>query len=155
MITDNIRLVLDNNHIRYVTIEHSPAFTAQEIAASAHIPGQEMAKTVIVRIGDRLAMVVLPASRRVSIEDLRRVTGTDDVRLAHEYEFERNFPDCEPGAMPPFGNLYGMDVFVDPLLTHDDRIAFNAGSHTELISMRYADFEALVQPKVLLHSNSK
>ena len=154
MITDSVRHYLDTNHIRYVTIEHSPAYTAQEIAASAHIRGKDMAKTVIVKVADKLPMVVLPASRRVHIDELQRITGSDDVRLAHEYEFERQFPDCEPGAMPPFGNLYGLDVYVDPDLAKDEAIAFNAGSHTELVSMKYGDFENLVHPKLLLKSDA-
>lgn len=149
MITERVRTFLDNNSIKYVTIHHSTAYTAQEIAASAHIPGREMAKTVVVKIGEGMAMVVLPASKRVSIEHLQRVAGTQEVRLARENEFEHLFADCEPGAMPPLGNLYGLEVYVDPDLAKDEMIAFSAGSHTELIRMRYADFERLVKPRAL------
>jgi Ala-tRNA(Pro) deacylase len=149
MITERVRSFLDKNGIEYAVIQHSPAFTAHEIAASAHIAGKELAKTVIVKIGDRMAMVVLPASKRVSIDELQRVVGIANVRVAHEQEFDNLFADCDPGAMPPFGQLYGLDVYVHEALTHDRLIAFNAGSHTELVQMAYADFERLAHPKVL------
>jgi Ala-tRNA(Pro) deacylase len=149
MIAKKIRSFLDEKGVKYVAISHSPAYTAQEIAAMVHVPGKEMAKTVIVSMDDRLAMVVLPASTRVSFDELRKVVGTKNVRLAHEDEFAKYFADCEVGAMPPFGNLYGFDVYVDPALTEDDEIFFNAGSHTELIRMAYADFERLVEPRVV------
>ncbi|MEW6156394.1 MAG: YbaK/EbsC family protein [Verrucomicrobiota bacterium] len=140
---------LDSNDVKYVSIIHSPAFTAQEIAASAHIPGKQLAKTVIVDLDGKKAMAVLPANRKVVLQDLRDVTGSDNVRFATEQEFKQLFPDCETGAMPPFGNLYGMDVYVAPALTEDEEIAFNAGTHTELIKMTYQDFEKLVHPRVL------
>jgi Ala-tRNA(Pro) deacylase len=149
MISDRVKSYLNERGIRFGVIEHSPAYTAQEIAQSAHIPGHEMAKTVIVEIDSTPAMVVLPASNRVAIDDVRRVVGTESVRLANELVVARLFPDCETGAMPPFGNLYGLDVYVHPALAKDEWIAFNAGSHTALIRMKYADYEALVQPKVL------
>jgi Ala-tRNA(Pro) deacylase len=152
MITERVRSLLDKNAIKYAIIQHSPAFTAHEIAASAHVAGKELAKTVIVKIADKMAMVVLPASKRVSIDELQRVIGIANVRVAHEQEFDKLFPDCEPGAMPPFGQLYGLDVYVHDALTQDRMIAFNAGSHTELVQMAYADFEKLVHPKVLATS---
>lgn len=137
---------LDENSVRYVSIKHSPAYTSQEIAESAHIRGKEMAKTVMVKTKAGMAMVVLPASERVRLELLAQSLGTDSVELAAEGEFDELFPDCELGAMPPFGNLYNMEVFVSPHLAEDAEIAFNAGSHTELIRMSYADFERLVSP---------
>src|SRR4051812_37124414 len=140
---------LEKEHVHYITIKHEPAFTAQEIAASAHIPGKEMAKTVIVKIGGRMAMLVLPANRKIVLPELRDMIGVDDVQFATEDEFRTLFPDCETGAMPPFGNLYGLDVYVAPELTEEAEIAFNAGSHTELIKMEYEDFERLVRPKVM------
>jgi Ala-tRNA(Pro) deacylase len=149
MTAEKVRALLDRNQVRYVSIRHSPAYTAHEIAQSAHVSGKEMAKTVIVKIESWMAMVVLPASRRLSLETLQSVVGTRNVRLAKEHEFANLFPDCEPGAMPPFGNLYGLDVYVDPALALDDEIVFNAGTHTELIRMRYVDFENLVQPKIV------
>lgn len=140
---------LDKEHVKYVTIGHSPAFTAQEIAAIAHIPGKELAKTVIVKVDGELAMVVLPASDSVHLGHLREKLGTRDVELAREDEFKNAFPDCETGAMPPFGNLYGMKVFVDQVLREDEEIAFSAGSHDELIRLPYAEYERLVHPAPL------
>jgi Ala-tRNA(Pro) deacylase len=147
-----LREYLEKNHVRFVTISHSPAFTAQEIAASAHIPGKELAKTVIVKVDGELAMAVLPATDKVSQERLTEVTGTSDVELASEQEFAERFPDCEVGAMPPFGNLWDMKVFVDQRLREDEQIAFNAGSHTELVKLPYADFERLVNPTIAMLS---
>jgi Ala-tRNA(Pro) deacylase len=144
-----LKAYLDEHHVRYVTIIHSPAYTAQEVAASAHVPGKELAKTVMVKVDGKMAMAVLPASYKVSFETLREVTGADKVDLASEQEFKSLFPDCEPGAMPPFGNLYGMTVFVAKRLSLDDEIAFNAGTHTELMRLIYKDFERLVEPKVV------
>ena len=140
---------LDANHIAYTTISHSAAYTAQGIAALAHIPGKEMAKTVILHVDGAFAMAVLPASQHVEMRELRRVMGAKHVRLAKEEEFKELFPGCELGAMPPFGNLYDLPVFVDDILTQDKEIAFNAGSHSELVRMSYADFERLVKPKVV------
>jgi len=143
---------LDSNHIKYVSVRHSPAYTAQEIAAKSHISGNEMAKTVIVKINNKTAMAVLPASYKVDFEALTEVTGSDNVSLASEADFKNMFPDCEVGAMPPFGNLYDMDVYVAQTLSEDEEIAFNAGTHSELIRMSYKDFEKLVKPKVLQFS---
>ena len=144
----DVKEVLDQNGVRWVSIVHSPAYTAQEVAASAHVKGKDLAKTVMVKVDGKPVMIVLPASQRVDFQVLREVTGGQNVVLASEAEFRELFPDCEAGAMPPFGNLYGMDVYVAPKLAEDDEIAFNAGSHTELMKLRYADFERLVKPKV-------
>ena len=140
---------LDSEGVKYLVISHSPAYTAQEIAASAHIPGKEMAKTVMVNVDGAMAMAVLPASTRVDIARLREVLEADNVELADEDEFRDAFPGCELGAMPPFGHLYGMDVYAAAALADDDAIAFNAGTHKELIRLSYADFERLVEPKVV------
>ncbi|MBI2212826.1 MAG: YbaK/EbsC family protein [Acidobacteria bacterium] len=148
MIAQRIKSFLDENEVKYETLFHTLTYTAQTTAESAHIPGLEMAKTVVINVDGRLAMAVLPASRHVSLPNLREVTGSSDIHLAGESELRTLFPGCELGAMPPFGNLYGLDVWVDPLLARHERIAFNAGSHTELIRMRYADFERLVCPMV-------
>ena len=142
---------LDKEHVKNVTIGHSPAYTAQEIAALAHIPGKELAKTVIVKVDHELAMVVLPASEMVRLDHLRESLGTEFVELAEEDEYTGAFPECETGAMPPFGNLYGMKVFVDQSLREDDEIAFNAGSHEELIRLPYAEYERLVHPTPLIN----
>ncbi len=140
---------LDREKIKYVSIVHSTAYTAQEVAASAHITGRELAKTIIVELDGQMAMAVLPANRKIVLQDLREVTASDQVKFASEEEFKKQFPDCETGAMPPFGNLYGMDVYAAEALTENDQIAFNAGSHTEVIKLAYRDFERLVQPKVV------
>jgi Ala-tRNA(Pro) deacylase len=140
---------LDTERIKYVSIVHSTAYTAQEVAASTHITGKELAKTVIVKLDGQMAMAVLPANRKIVLQDLREVTGSDQVKFASEEEFRQQFPDCETGAMPPFGNLYGMEVYGAASLAENREIAFNAGSHTEVIKLAYADFERLVKPKVL------
>lgn len=140
---------LDKERIKYISIIHSTAYTAQEVAASAHITGRELAKTVIVELDGRMAMAVLPANRKIVLQDLREVTGSDEVKFAAEEEFQQRFPGCENGAMPPFGNLYGMEVYVAEGLTENDDMAFNAGSHTEVIRMAYKDFERLVRPTVM------
>ncbi|HUT88905.1 MAG TPA: YbaK/EbsC family protein [Thermoguttaceae bacterium] len=139
---------LDGQKVKYVMIQHSPAFTAQEIAASAHVSGKELAKTVMVRIDGKMAMAVLPASFKVNFDRLREAAGAENVELAGEAEFEDMFPGCDVGAMPPFGNLYDMEVYVSERLAEDAEIAFNAGSHTELVRLAYADFERLVSPRV-------
>jgi Ala-tRNA(Pro) deacylase len=140
---------LDSHQTQYTTISHSLAYTAQGIAALTHTPGEEMAKTVIVKINDKLGMAVLPASCHIDLAMLLAETGAKTVSLVHETDFMDQFPGCETGAMPPFGNLYGMPVFVDESLTKDKEIAFNAGSHRELMRLAYADFARLVQPTVL------
>ncbi len=143
-----LKELLDSERVKYVTIGHSAAFTAQEIAASAHIPGKELAKTVMVKIDGKMAMAVLPASCRVNFDLLKKAAGSKNVELASEEEFQGMFPECQPGAMPPFGNLWGLPVYVEESLTEDEAIAFNAGSHTELIRLAYKDFERLVDPKI-------
>lgn len=149
MPVSQLKEFLDRNKVKYVTIAHSLAFTAQEIAQSAHIRGQELAKTVMVRLDGKMAMAVLPASRRVDFDLLKQGSGARTVELAGEGEFKDRFPGCELGAMPPFGNLYGMEVLVSEDLAGDDEIAFNAGTLTELIRMSSKDFQRLVQPKVI------
>lgn len=147
MPSKKLKEFLDSNNIKYVSIKHSSAYTAQEIAANAHIPGKELAKTVIIKINGKMAMAVLPASYKVSFDHLKDALGVNEVRLAYEQEFMDKFPDCEVGAMPPFGNIYGMDVYVAETLAEDEEIAFNACNHTELIKMNFSDFEKLVKPK--------
>ncbi|NVL93596.1 MAG: YbaK/EbsC family protein, partial [Desulfobacterales bacterium] len=145
---------LETHNIKYVTISHSQAFTAQEIAATSHIPGKQLAKTVMVKIDGTMAMAVLPASHRVDFDQLKKATGAKRVELATEQEFKDLFPECEIGAMPPFGNLYGMQVFVAESLAEAEDIAFNAGSHTELIRISYKDFETHAKPKVMKFSST-
>jgi Ala-tRNA(Pro) deacylase len=154
MPAQKLKEFLDENQVRYVTISHSAAYTAQEIAASAHVSGYELAKTVMIKIDGKMAMAVLQGAFKVDMKHLREITGAESVELASEKEFKDMFPGCETGAMPPFGNLYDMDVFVSPSLAEDESIAFNAGSHTELVRLAYKDFERLVKPKVLAISSA-
>jgi Ala-tRNA(Pro) deacylase len=146
---------LDSQNVKYVVISHSLAYTAAGIAALAHIPGKELAKTVIVKIDGALAMAVVSASRHVDLALLQAATLAKTVDLATEDEFKERFPDCEVGAMPPFGNLYGMPVFADESLSRDKEIAFNAGSHRELVRIAWEDFEKLVQPRVMRIASGK
>lgn len=152
MPAQKLKEYLDRNGIRYRTITHSKAYTAQEVAESAHVSGRELAKTVIVRLDGKMAMAVLPTSRHVDLDELRGATGVERASLCTEHEFRNTFPGCELGAMPPFGNLWGVPVFVAEDLREDEEIAFNAGSHTELVQMRYEDFERLVRPRVFAFS---
>lgn len=140
---------LDAKRVKYTVLTHSTAYTAPEIASLAHIRGEELAKTVIVRIDGRMAMAILPSSKHVDFALLKASAGANTVSLVPEDEFRDRFPGCEAGAMPPFGNLYDMKVFVDESLTKDKEIAFNAGTHSELIRLSYADFARLVQPTVM------
>lgn len=138
---------LNANGIMYATINHSPAYTAQEVAQSAHIKGKHLAKSVIMNADNRLTMMVLPASHRVDTEELKQSIGAVNLEFASEKEFKDLFPTCELGALPPFGNLYGMDVYIAELLSEDELITFCAGSYTELIQMKYSDYQRLVEPK--------
>ncbi|MBI4499966.1 MAG: YbaK/EbsC family protein [Gemmatimonadetes bacterium] len=147
MPAQQLKRFLDDNQVKYVTLSHSKAYTAQELATLAHVPGEEWAKTVVVKLDGKLAMAVIPAGQRVVLDLVKKVAGAKDVALATEHDFAASFPDCELGAMPPFGNLYGLDVYVADALADDEEIAFNAGSFSETVRMPYRDFERLVQPK--------
>lgn len=149
MLTPRLKKFLDDNHVRYRVINHTPAFTSQEIAEQSHISGKELAKTVIVKIDGKLAMIVEPANLRLNLQWLQRWLGAKKVELASEREFRDWFPECEIGAMPPIGSLYDMDVYMDDALTEDKSIAFNAGTHADLVEMQYKDFERLVKPKMI------
>jgi len=144
-----IKEYLDRENIKYAIITHSPAYTAQEIAARAHIPGNRLVKTVVIKLDGELAMVVLPANLKVDLGHMAELIESKTIELAAEKEFMGRFPDCEVGAMPPFGPLYGMPVYVADELAEDRVIAFNAGSHSQLIQMAYHDFERLVHPRML------
>jgi Ala-tRNA(Pro) deacylase len=149
MIMKALKDYLDREQVYYAVIRHPHASSAQEVAAAAHIPGKEMAKTVVMKVDGEPALVVLPASSRVDVLRLLETTGTFVVELAREEELSALFPGCELGAMPPFGNLFGLPTYVAEELTDDEEIAFNAGSSTEVILMMYQDYERLVQPRVL------
>ena len=140
---------LDKNDVKYLIISHSRAYTAQEIAASTHIPGKELAKSIMVKIDGDLAMIVLPASYKINFDMLNSVLGKKEINLATEDDFKPVFPDCEIGAMPPFGNLYGVPVYMAKSLDDDIEIAFNAGTHTEVIRLAMDDYKRLVNPKTI------
>lgn len=149
MLASALKHLLDDSGVDYATIHHPTTFTAQETAQAAHISGQKVAKTVMAKLDGKLAMIVVPAAHRVNLSALREQTGAHRVELAHENEFEDAFPECELGAMPPFGTLYGMEVFVEQELARNDTIAFNAGTHDELMTMAYRDFARLASPTML------
>lgn len=149
MAVTHLKDYLQTQKVKFNAIMHSPAFTSQEIAAAAHISGKDLAKTVIIKTDGHLAMVVLPANHQINFLKLKEALGTKAVDLASESEFKDKFPGCEVGAMPPFGNLYDMPVFVASELSKHDRIMFNAGSHSELVELSYGDFDRLVHPKVV------
>jgi Ala-tRNA(Pro) deacylase len=143
-----LREFLDSHNIKYLVISHSLAYTAQGVAALAHVSGKKLAKTVIVKIDGVLAMAVVPASDHVDLDQLRTLTGANIVEVATELEFKGAFPDCETGAMPPFGNLYDMPVYADISLAEQDEITFSAGTHRELVRLRWMDMARLVNPAV-------
>jgi Ala-tRNA(Pro) deacylase len=139
---------LDAQGTAYEVLTHTPAYTAQEVAAAQHVPGREVAKVVVARAGARFVMAVLPAPCRLDLHKLAHALPEGDARIATEEEFARLFPQCEVGAMPPFGNLFGLAVYVDESLTHDRQIVFQAGTHTQTVRMKYDDFARLVAPTV-------
>lgn len=139
---------LNKHKVKYTSMMHSPAFTAQEIAATAHVSGKQLAKIVVVKINGRLAIVVLRANDHIDFAKLHKITGAE-VDLASEGEFKDQFAGCEVGAMPPFGNLYDMPVYASSELSKEDDIMFNAGSHSELMQMAFKDFERCVHPKLV------
>ncbi|MDN6320901.1 MAG: YbaK/EbsC family protein [Marinobacter sp.] len=140
---------LDEANVEYMCLTHPPAFTAQQLAHHVKIGGDKVVKTVIIELDGKMAMLVMPATWRVRWDSLSRILDTDFVDLADEQEFQDRFPDCEVGAMPPFGNLFGMTVYCAESLTEQPELAFAAGSHTETLHMKTQDFLNLVQPMVL------
>lgn len=142
-----VKSLLDEKHIPYTVSYHLPTFTAQGEAAALHIPGKDVAKTVVLRAGGEMLLAVLPASSRVNFRKLEKILGVP-VRLATELEFAALFPDCELGAEPPFGLLYSLRVLVDESLTHDEEISFCAGTHRESLRLRYSDFSRLEEPQI-------
>jgi Ala-tRNA(Pro) deacylase len=147
-ILTKLRKFLDAERTTYEVLSHRQAFTAQETAEAQHVRGVELAKVVMLRSGGQFIMMVLPAPFRVDVDRARAALGKPDAVVATEVEFQGLFPHCEAGAMPPFGNLYGLPVYVDQTLTRDAEIVFNAGTHTQTVKMKYADFARLVHPTV-------
>lgn len=149
MISTRLKQFLDDNGVGYDVMHHDPAFTAQQLAARLHVPGREFVKVVVVKLEGNYALAVLPAPLRVNFKALAQGAGMKKCQLASETEFQRLFPDCELGAMPPFGNLYNLPTYVDQELTVDENIVINAGTHAEAIRLRYADFSRLARPRVI------
>lgn len=144
----SLKKLLDSSGVAYEPLKHRVAFTSQEVAAAEHVPGREHAKVTIVRAGDRFLCAVLPAPKKVDLHKIGALLPEKEAHLPVESEFRDLFPGCEPGAMPPFGNLFGMETIVDRSLEEDDRIVFQAGSHDESVRMSYADFKKLAGPRV-------
>lgn len=143
-----LKQLLDESHVAYSPIVHHLAYTAQEVAAAEHMPGREHAKVTMIKAGEGFLLAVLSAPRKVDLAKLSGVLPSKPIRLAEEAEFSPLFPDCEPGAMPPFGHLFGLPVIVDTELEKDEHIVFQAGSHAESVRMRYADFKRLANPRI-------
>lgn len=139
---------LDTNKVSYTVCTHRQAFTAQEVAAAQHVKGKELAKVVIIKTRGRFLMAVLPATHKIDLSKLKAVLQVEEAALATEEEFQGLFPGCETGAMPPFGNLYGLSVYVDKTLEEDEEIVFQAGNHVQTVRMMYQDFKELVKPMV-------
>lgn len=140
---------LDGQKVQYQVLTHQEAYTAPEIAHTLHVSGKMLAKVVMVNVGERFVMTVLPSNWKLDLKRLKEVFGTSHVRLATEEEFKGLFPDCELGTMPPFGNLYGLEVYVDQALAADEEIVFQAGSYVTAVKLRYQDFANLAHPSVV------
>ena len=147
-ISEKLRAFLQESKVRYTTAKHPVAYTAQEIAAAQHVPGRQLAKSVLVTTDRESVLAVLPAVHLINLKKLKALLRATKVAIAKEADIKQRFPDVEVGAMSPFGNLYGVRVVVDKGLGEAAEIVFNGGSHTETIKMRYGDFATLVKPKV-------
>jgi Ala-tRNA(Pro) deacylase len=147
-ISKRLKDYLEKNRVPYELGYHTMVYTAQEVAAAQHIPGKEMAKVVMVKADGKMVMLVLPASYQVDMKKLKATLQCKKVGMAKEKDFEELFPDCEIGAMPPFGNLYNLEVWVEQVLAEDEFIVVQGGSHVETLKMKYSDYARLVNPKV-------
>ena len=147
-VAKNLQKYLKENRVSYKAARHKVAYTAQEIAAAQHVPGKQLVKSVLVKTGKDFSIAVLPAIYLIDFKALKKLSKAKSVSLAHEKDMAAVIPDYEPGAMPPFGNLYNLPVYVEKSLTEGKEIVFNAGSHTDTIKMKYKDFEKLAKPKV-------
>jgi Ala-tRNA(Pro) deacylase len=148
MISQRLKDFLDRFEIGYDVMHHDPAFTAQELAARMHISGFEFTKAVVVKLDGEFALVAVPAPLRINFKELARLASAKKCRLANEQEFQQFFPDCELGAMPPFGNLYQLPTYADIEVTRNENIVINAGTHAEALRLRFADFNRLARPRV-------
>jgi Ala-tRNA(Pro) deacylase len=152
---ERLESYLRQQQVAFDVQQHRTAYTAQEVAETEHIPGRLVAKTVVAWADGQLVLLVLPASLQVELARLNAALGAKATRFAHEAEFIDAFPDCEVGAMPPFGNLYDLPVYTDKSLTEDEVIVFPAGTHTETMSLRYADYAQLVKPTIVEFAGPK
>lgn len=153
-VAKRLKELFDEKKVQYEVLEHDPAFTAQEEAAATHVPGRNWAKTVVLMVDGKPVLAVLPATRQLDLDAVARAAGAKSVTLADEDDFRRLYPDCEPGAMPPFGHLYDQTTFVDESLREDEYIAFHAGDHHTAIKMPYSAYEELEEPVAALISES-
>lgn len=147
-ISQKVKEYLVNERISFEIAEHPLAYTASEIAGSQHVPGKQMVKSVIVKSGGEFMMCVLPAIHLIDFEKLKKVTGKGDLELANEKDLKRLFPEYELGAEPPFGHLYGLQVFADKLLEEDEEIVFNAGTHTDVVKIKFSDYKRVTKPTI-------
>jgi Ala-tRNA(Pro) deacylase len=140
--------ILKANKAKYEKIVHAETFTSQHTAQAEHAPGKTVAKVVMVKADGKDAMLVVPSTHKLDLGKVKKYLGAKDARLASEEEFARLFPDCEKGAMPPFGELYSVPLFVDESMTHNDAIVFNAGTHRESLKMPYREYDRVAKPKI-------
>ncbi len=140
---------LDQSGASYSVSEHRPAFSAQVLAAEEHEKGRYVAKPVIIKAQGSYIMCVLPAPYRIIFDALRDYLGTDDVQMATEEQTRAIFSDCEEGAEPPFGKLYGVRTLMDRSLERDDHIIFQAGSHDKAVRMKMEEYLALAEPEIV------
>ena len=148
-LVEKLRVFLDTHHAAYQHTVHPIAYTACQVASAEHLPTREVAKAVVIFADDEYHLVVVPANRLVDFQEVRIALGWKHARMATEEELARLFPDCEVGAMPPMGNLYGIPVYLDRGLASEEMIAFNGGTHRDVVHMKTADFRSLVHPQVV------
>lgn len=149
MPSQKLQEYLNQNQVKYTSIAHPIAYSTREISHLCHVPEHQLAKTVMLNVGHKMVMVVLPARYILDFDMLKKSLHENEVSLASESDFNKVFADCELGAMPPFGNLYNIDVYVEKSLANNREIVFNAGTHTEVIKLQYSDFVKLVNPKII------
>ncbi|MDD5073456.1 MAG: YbaK/EbsC family protein [Candidatus Omnitrophica bacterium] len=147
-IAAKLKKYLDSNKVKYKALKHKLAYTAQEIAAAQEVPGKQVVKSVLVKAGDRFVLAVLPAIHLIDAKKLKAVLKCKSIKIATEKDIKKVIPDYKPGAMPPFGNLFGLETCADKMLKEDVEIVFNGGTHTDTVKMKYADFEKLAKPKI-------
>ena len=148
-ILGKLQELLEKHQVSYTHHVHATAYTAKEVASMEHLPNHRFAKVVVFTGEEGIGMAVLPADYVVDMQELRVALGLKRARLATEKELAEQFPDCELGAMPPVGNLYNMPTFVESSLTEEERIAFNAGTHRDVIYIRFEDYKRLASPTII------